>query len=193
MRDYFLVVSYTGTVYTTPLKLARELIASTALTQVLIEHDTVNRAMRVYSDVVIPTDVEDAVVAHLVAARTRVLEAAISAKIAAIDTKTARLLGAGFTFDDGQEVAQYSLSLNAQSRLEGTWQLQNEPEFTWPLAWSSKDSSYITTLTQSQFRSFYLTAAGVVLYYIQSGYPLRTAAIQAVTLDEVAAVVDTRT
>ncbi|MDP6423259.1 MAG: hypothetical protein QGG14_00835 [Planctomycetota bacterium] len=97
-------------------------------------------------------------------------------RLQGVDARTDEILALGFGF----EGARFSLSVRAQSRMEGVWQLKDAPEFTWPLQWSSIDDLYVANFdSAAEFELFFLTAVGTLRAVIQSAYPVRAAIVAA--------------
>lgn len=133
---------------------------------------------------VVSAHVSETVSVKLLEAKNRVVDR--------IDSRTRALISNGFPFDDGNGVKIYSLSLAAQSRMEGAHQLKDIPGF-FPLQWPTDDSTYVMTITDAiQFDAFHLAAALQLRSIIQSAYPIRAAVFAANTIEELAAVQDTR-
>lgn len=118
-----------------------------------------------------------------------------AARIDAVDTRTRELIAAGYAYDigDGQGPLVFSLSMPAQSRLEGTYQLRNNLAFAWPLLWPTLDNKTSISFPDALvFEVFHLTAAGALRVAVASGYPLRDALNAAATDAALDAVVDGR-
>ena len=114
-------------------------------------------------------------------------------RLAEIDRRTDELIEAGFQFDDGTGMHTYNLGLEAQSRLEGVYQLKDSPEFVWPLEWSTHDDLHVTSFADAAtLEIFFGTAALTLRATIQSAYPVRAAVVGAVDKDTLDAIVDPR-
>ena len=114
-----------------------------------------------------------------------------AAKIRDIDRRTDELIDAGFVFPPGGQT--FSLSDKAQAKLNGAFAARNEPEFTYPKEWNTKDDDGTYVLADANaVRSFYLTAVGTVSAHLESGTVLKKQVNAATTTAEVDAVVDTR-
>jgi hypothetical protein len=110
-----------------------------------------------------------------------------------VNARTDQLVDAGFPFDDGSGVKVYSMSLHAQSRAEGVFQLQSNPAFTWPVDWPTTDDTHYSSFADwAEFEPFYLTMAYYLRIAIASAKPLREAINAATTQAELDAVVDSR-
>lgn len=121
------------------------------------------------------------------------LEAAKVIRRREVNQRTGELVDAGFTFDDGNGDKTYSMSLNAQSRAEGVYQLQSNPLFTWPVDWPTSDDAYYASFADwAAFEPFHLAMAAALRVVVGSAKSLREAISAAATFAELAAVVDER-
>jgi hypothetical protein len=115
------------------------------------------------------------------------------AKRAAVNARTGQIVDAGFPFDDGAGVKVYSMSLHAQSRAEGVYQLHDNPAFVWPVAWPTADDAQYTSFADwSEFEPFFLAMAGALRAAVTGAKSLRESSTAAATQAELAAVEDAR-
>jgi hypothetical protein len=138
-------------------------------------------------DEALPTEEETALEA--INSGHAILQATKDTKTKAIDKKTSELIGNGFVYDS----TVFSLSLESQTKLAGSHQVKDEPEFTYPVKWNSKDDKNTKSLANSsEMRAFYLTALGTVRVHLDSGTTLKDQVRAATTVAEVDAIVDDR-
>jgi len=110
-------------------------------------------------------------------------------KISAIDSRTADLIGLGFTFGG----KQFSLSMAAQSKIMGSHQIRDDVNFTYPVEWNTiDDADKLSIADSATLHGFYLTALGTMRTRLDSGTVLKQQVRDAVDLAGVAAVVDNR-
>lgn len=110
-----------------------------------------------------------------------------------VNIRTDALIDAGFPFDDGNGAKVYSMSLHAQSRAEGIFQLKDNVNFTWPVEWPTEDDTYYASFADwSEFEPFHLTMAGALRAVVGSSKAIRLAIAAATTQAELDAVVDPR-
>ena len=111
------------------------------------------------------------------------------AKSAAIDARTAELIAQGFAYDG--EV--FSLSLCAQSNLEGIYPVRNEAGVSWPIQWSTLDNAAVYSIPDAAaFEAFYFAALGTKRARLDSGNALKAQVAAAASKAEVDAVEDNR-
>lgn len=117
------------------------------------------------------------------------LDAKKTEKIAAIDERTAELIGDGFVYGS----KAFSLSLPSQAKMMGTHQVKDHPALTYPIKWNSKDDlDFYELQNAADLESFYLTGLGTVRAHLDSGTALKDQVRAALTIADVAAIVDTR-
>lgn len=104
-----------------------------------------------------------------------------------IDHRTDALIASGFSFRD----MRFSLSLEAQARLQF---MNSEREMLqYPVVYNSVDDNSALTLTEAaEVRTFALTAAGTLRYYLDTGTALKQLVRDAGSTADVQAVMDTR-
>jgi hypothetical protein len=139
-----------------------------------------------------PSPADEAAVDAVVAAHNSPLDQAKKAKIAAIDARTRQLIDAGFEFPPGSGVV-FSLSLNSQLTLLGLGTAKDDPAFTYPVDWNSKNDKAKQTIPDAATAGqFFLTALGTVRAHLDAGTALKDAVRAAATVGAVDAVVDPR-
>jgi hypothetical protein len=112
-----------------------------------------------------------------------------SQKFAAIDRKTAVVIGRGFQFMG----VMHSLSDNAQKNLLGMFSLRDDPAMQYPIKFNSKDDMSDTVISNAdEVRMMYLTATGTIMAAWGSGTALKERVRAATTPEEVNAIEDTR-
>jgi len=110
-------------------------------------------------------------------------------KIAEIDQRTTELIGQGFVY----AAKNFSLSLPSQSKMVGTHQIKDNPALTYPLKWNTKNDDDKYDITDAtDLGNFYLTGFGTIRAHLDSGTALKDSVRAATTVEEVAAVVDSR-
>ena len=110
----------------------------------------------------------------------------------AIDLRTDELIALGFEYPSGSG-NRFSLTLEAQMRIQGCMSSRLLPQFTFPINWNTIDNDGTYAVTSAdEMVAFYLTAAGTLRYRIDTGTALKTAIRNAATFDEREAIVDTR-
>jgi len=106
-----------------------------------------------------------------------------------IDLHTDDLINSGFEFIGHK----YSMSIEAQSRMLGMYQLRNEPLMVYPVSWNSLEDDYEIQIVNAQMVSgFFMTAVGTYRAYIDSGTQLKAAVRAATTKQEIDVIVDPR-
>lgn len=110
-------------------------------------------------------------------------------KFTAIDSKTDYLISLGFSYSS----KQFSLSAEAQSRLNGVFQLRDDPSMVYPVTWNTKDDNdYVELADSAAVRDFYLAAVAAYRGPIDSGTALKEQVRVASTVAEVNAIYDPR-
>jgi len=129
---------------------------------------------------------------RIVAASVIGVDDAKRERVRVVDTRTNEIIDAGFEFPPASGVL-FSLSMQAQSKLNGAFIARDEPEFVYPLEWNNiDDTTTVAIADASTLRLFYLQAVGTVKAVLESGTDLKKAINVATTIEEVEAVVDPR-
>jgi len=110
-------------------------------------------------------------------------------RIVEIDKKTDLIISNGFTYSS----KQFSLSIQAQSKMTAAYQLKDNPALVYPIEWNTiDDSDSYSIIDSSDLNSFYLTAIGTIRAILDSGTNLKKQIREATTVSEVNAIVDNR-
>ncbi len=114
-------------------------------------------------------------------------------KMAEIDVHTTELILGGFEYP-ASSGGYFSLSMEAQSNLEGLHQVRDDTSIAYPVEWNHIDNADKLSLADSDAVSaFYLTALGVVRGHRDSGTSLKDQVRAATTVAAVEAISDNRT
>lgn len=117
------------------------------------------------------------------------LQEAKQAKFEQIDKKTNEIIARGFTWDG----VLLSLSLPAQTRLNGIYAMRDDPPGGYPVIWNSLDDNSFVTLNNAVDTTSMHDAAGDRLRtVVDSGTVIKEEVRQATTVAEVDAIVDPR-
>jgi hypothetical protein len=120
------------------------------------------------------------------------LASAKGEKIKGIDEHTGALISKGFEFPPASGI-MFSLSNSAQRTLLAADAQRNDPSFTYPVVWNSKDDlSDISLADTAALHNFVLTAVGTTRYWLDSGTGLKSQVRAATTVAQVEAIVDNR-
>jgi hypothetical protein len=143
-------------------------------------------------DLVVPTQAQiDAIVAaHQ--GHGDLLAVVKRKKVIAIDDRTDVLIGLGFEFPPGSGM-MFSLSKSGQLTMLGMDQLRDDPNFSYPVNYNSKNDDGVVALVNSAMvHNFFLSAAGTLRYRLDSGTVIKDEVRDATTVAEVEAIVDPR-
>lgn len=114
------------------------------------------------------------------------------AKVESIDTRTAALIEQGFEFPPGSGQL-FSLSLVSQHNLTNAFINRNNPSFTFPVLWGTKDALVVIEITDATMMAqFYGVALMAVRQHRDSGSVLKAQVMGAATPEQLDAIVDTR-
>lgn len=109
-----------------------------------------------------------------------------------IDARTDQLFEQGFQYppDSGKV---FSLSVRSQLKITNAWLARDEPGFTYPVRWNTRDNTDAHEMADATaLNAFYMTAIGTARAYCDSGTALKDQIRAATTSAEVNAVVDNR-
>ena len=99
------------------------------------------------------------------------------------------LTTAGFTYSSNQ----FSLSVEAQSKMTGAHGVRSDPALSYPIEWNTIDDlATISIATPAALDAFYLTGVGAARTHLDSGTALKDDVRAAATITAVEAVTDTR-
>jgi len=120
------------------------------------------------------------------------LQAAKDRKFRDLDRRTRQLIKAGFEYPPASGTF-HSLSTKSQIKILAADESRNDPAFTYPVEWNSKnDMAKVTLADAATLHAFALTAIGTVRAVLDSGTALKNAVRAAGTIAGVDAVVDSR-
>ncbi len=113
--------------------------------------------------------------------------------VAAIDARTAALLAAGFAYTPQGQSTAYNFGLDAASVLNWHGMAIAQASLTYPFAIAAVDGTVVNLASQADLQEWY--AAGVMRSAAiqQGGIALKAQVAAATTVDQVAAIQDTRT
>jgi hypothetical protein len=108
---------------------------------------------------------------------------------AAIDNRTQERIAAGFSFAG----KVFSLSLPSQSKYLAIDALRFDAALQYPIRLNSIDDTDVYNITDANvLHGFFLTGVGTYRAHLDSGTTLKNAVRAATTIEEVAAIVDSR-
>lgn len=112
-----------------------------------------------------------------------------TAKYIEIDSKTDSLIALGFTFQD----VVFSTSLESQAKWMEFDSIRNDPTCEYPIVVTSADNSQTFLFKDADMiHAAFLTGITTIRECIDSGTPLKEAVSQAVSIDEVNSIIDSR-
>lgn len=112
--------------------------------------------------------------------------------LAEIDARTDALIAQGFEYPPSSGKF-FSLSLEAQLRIQGCMSSRDLPQFVFPVAWNTiDDRDHYDVADANDMVGFYLTALGTLRSKIDSGTALKEQVRVAADIAEIQAVVDSR-
>lgn len=120
------------------------------------------------------------------------LDQSKAAKAAAIDGRTRDLIAEGFEYPSASGV-YFSLSTKGQASLLGLEAARDDPAFTYPVNWNSKNDKAKQALADTtSAHGFFMTALGTVRGHLDGGTALKDDVRAAATVAEVDAILDNR-
>lgn len=106
-----------------------------------------------------------------------------------IDKRTDELIEQGFSFGGHM----FSLSVEAQIRVEGMDRLRTDPVCVYPVEWNALDDGASVSLADAAaLHNFFLTAVGTLRARVDSGTVLKNQVRAATSLAELNAITDNR-
>lgn len=120
------------------------------------------------------------------------LDTAKANKRAEIDARTAELIGAGFDYDNGSETLHFSCSLAAQANMTAVYEDRDLLSFPFQYSVDMPDQASYDIASKTELEAIAQAMKAHKIAYIRSGHTLVQQVLDAATVSEVSAIVDSR-